>query len=168
MLQQIAEILVKSRVNRDTRSRKKKYVPWDKAQRLALIVSSDQVKNKSVLDKYIESTKKYVEVFVIETEIKEPSFADWHCLVKKDRSFLKLPKRTALAEYKGKQFDVLVNACPDTDLFATSLTSALSASLKCGRSDRYNDTDIIIKGGPNFDLIRFLNELTGYLKTIRD
>lgn len=168
MLKRIAEILLRSKIERENKARKKKYIPWDKAQKLALIISSDQIKNKSSIDRYIEGTKKYVEVFVIETESKAPSYADWNCMIKKDKSFLKLPTRGVLDAHKGKQFDVLINVCSESNLFATSLSSTLQASLKCGRNDRFGVSDLIIKREDNFDLIKFLDDLTGYLKVIKD
>lgn len=168
MLTNFAEILLKSKIERDNRQRHKKFLPWDKIERIALITNNQLAGNKSAVDKFIEQSGKYIEVFLVETENKEATYADWHCFVKKDRSLFKLPRKQKLEALAGKQFDLVINTCPDDNLFATSLSSALKASLKCGASSRFMDTDLIIKFSEPFNLPGYLGNVVKYLKMIRD
>jgi hypothetical protein len=167
MLKGIARILLRSKINRDNLTRKKKFLSWEKIEKIALIIDKNTHLNKSILDKFVEETKKYIQVFYIEIDSKGPTYHDWKCFSKKDRSFFHLPKKKLESELKHKQFDVIINTCNENNLFSASLCSSLSAYLKCGRDNDHNVSDLVIKKAETSDLIGYLNDVIKYLKMIK-
>src|SRR4051812_26298355 len=91
MLSFIARMAVRAKAEKGLKTRTRKFLPWEKIEKIALIICKDAYVNKSAIDKFIHDSKKYIEVFYIELRSKEPSFGDWQCFSKKDRSLLKLP-----------------------------------------------------------------------------
>ncbi|MCC6372246.1 MAG: hypothetical protein IT236_14675 [Bacteroidia bacterium] len=168
MLNNLAEILLKSKIEKDNAQRKRRFLNWDKIEKIALIVSKDEALNKSAIDTYIERTKKYVEVFHIELNSKEPSYGDWECFSKKDKSLLRLPKKNRIEKLKTKNFDLVINTSNTDELFSTSLSSSINAALKCGTSERFNDTDLIIVKKESGNLIKYLDDVVTYLKMIKN
>lgn len=167
MLRSIAQISLRSKIRRDNLARQKKFLPWDKIEKIALIIDKDNSLNKSALDKFVEETKKYIQVFYIEISSKQPTYHDWKCFSKKDTSLLHLPKKNLESQLKHKQFDVVINTCSEKNLFSASLCSSLSAYLKCSMSNDHNVSDLIIKKTEPFDVISYLNDVIKYLKMIR-
>jgi hypothetical protein len=167
MLQALGKIILKARINRNNRSRKKAFLPWDKIEKVALILSSSDQINKSAVDRFIDQSRKYTEVFYIEAGAAEPGYHDWHCLNKKDRSITGLPKKSTNDKLKSKHFDVIINTCADHGIFSDGLASALSATLKCGATNRFNDTDMIIHRNGIVKVEEYLDAVTRYLKMIR-
>lgn len=167
MFAALARIILKSRIEKETISRKKGFVAWDKIEKMAFIFEHDDKINKSLLDSFIETSGKYVEVFYVETNSKVNSFADWHCFTRKETTFLKLPKPTRLNEFKSKNFEVLINTCTSQNLFATALFSSLQATLKVGTSGKFGETDLIISRTENTDLLAYLKVVDSYLKMIK-
>lgn len=167
MLRSIAQISLRSKIKRDNLERQKKFLPWDKIEKIALIIDKDTALNKSALDKFVEDTKKYIQVFYVETSSKEPTYHDWNCFSKKDRSLLNLPKKDLETQLKQQRFDVVINTCSEDNLFSASLCSSLSAYLKCSRSEGHNVSDLIIKKSEPFNIIAYLNDVIKYLKMIR-
>jgi hypothetical protein len=166
MLRRISEIVLKSRIEKDNAIRSRKFMSWDNIDKIALIVHKEQVHNKSAIDSYIARTNKHVEVFYLEPHSKEPSYGDWECFTKKDKSLLGLPKKERLNALKSRHFDIVINTC-DADFFSTAISSALNAPLKCGSSGYYKDTDLIITKSEPFNLIKYLDDTVIYLKMIR-
>jgi hypothetical protein len=167
MLSSIAKILVKSQITRENTTRKKKFLPWDNIEKIALIINKDDSVNKSAIDKFVEGTRKYVEVFYIEIKSKDSSYNDWHCFSKKDRSLFNLPKKNIESGLRHKKFDVVINTCEGDNLFSTAICSSLSAPLKCTTSSKFNDGDMIIKKTEPFHLLNYLADTIKYLKMIR-
>lgn len=167
MFSSIAKIILRSRIREENSKRQKKFLPWDKIDKIALIVEKDASLNKSMIDRFIEETKKYVEVFYIETTSKHPSFADWNCFSKKDRSLWNLPKKNMDSELQNKKFDAVINTCPENNLFALAICSSLPAHLKCSENDGFNLADLIIKKTEPFNLRSYLEDTVKYLKMIR-
>ena len=167
MLRSIAEIILRSQIKKEKPNVKKQYMAWDDVQKIALIVNNSEDFNKSALDKFISDRKKNVEVFYTELTSKETSFSDWNCFVKKDQTLFNLPKKTSLNELRKKQFDLVINACHEKNLFATSVCAALPASFKIGHSDKFNDVNLIIQRTEPYNLILYLNDVLRYLKMIK-
>jgi hypothetical protein len=167
MLTPFAKIVVNSKIRKENLMRQKKFVPWENIERIALIIHQEDRVNKSAIDKFVNDTKKYVEVFYIETRSKQPTYGDWNCLSKKDVSFLNLPKKTLETQLKNKNFDVVINTCKDNDLFSASVCSSLQAFLKCAGSSHLSEADLIIRKTEPFDLIYYLHDIVKYLKMIR-
>jgi len=163
----IAKMILKSRINEENATRQKKFMPWDKIEKIALVIEKKDSLNKSSVDQFIENSKKYIEVFYIETSSKNRSYTDWHCFSRKDKSFLNLPGKKLESELKNKKFDVVINTCAETNLFAYALTSNLPAYLKCGGNSRFNLADLVIKKTEPFNLKNYLDETVKYLKMIR-
>jgi hypothetical protein len=167
MFGKIGEIVLKSKIEKDNAIRSRKFLSWDNIENIALIVSKEQDLNKSAIDKYIERTKKHIEVFHIELSSKEPSYGDWECFARKDKSLLQLPKKSRIDALRSKHFDLVINTCEENSFFSTAVSSSLNAALKCGSSNRFNDTDLIIKKTEPFNLIKYLDDIVVYLKMIR-
>lgn len=167
MLNKLAEITLRSQITKNNSSRQKQFLPWDKIQKIALIISKDTTINKSAIDKFINDSQKYVEVFFIELSSKEPSYGDWNCLTKKDKSLLSLPKNQTFEGLKDKKFDLVINAANQSILFASAITSALKAPLKCSQATNYNEAELIIEKTEPFNLINYLNDVVKYLKMIK-
>ena len=162
----LAKMAVNAKAEKE-KNHARKSVPWDKIEKIALIINKDTTVNKSAIDKFIEDTKKYIEVFYIELRSKEPSFGDWQCFSKKDSSFLNLPTKKVEESVKGRTYDVVINACEGKNLFSASLFTTLRGSLKCAGSARFKDADLIIEKRDPENLIAFLNDTVHYLKMIK-
>lgn len=163
----ITKIILKYRIKRENILRKKKFISWDKVEKIALILEKKDSINKSAIDKFVDTSKKYIEVFYVETKSKEATYADWQCFSRKDKSFWNLPKKSIYSELKGKKFDVVVTTCSDNNFFAIALASCLNATLKCSDSTRYDYTNLVIKKAESLNLIAYLEETIRYLKMIR-
>ena len=163
----IAKIILRAKIRQENERRDKKFLPWENINKIALILEKTDSLNKSAVDRFIEDTKKYIEVFYIEPGAKHPSYADWNCLTKKDRSFFRLPKKNIESELQAKKFDAVINTCPETNLFALSVCLSLQAYLKCGEDTMFNSADLIIKKTERFNLKNYLDETVKYLKMIR-
>ena len=166
MLGYIAEILLKSRIKKNEARRYKKFLPWDKIGKIGLIISGHYQVSKKAIDKFAEETQKFIEVFYVELNSHQASYADWQCYSKKDSSILKLPKKERLEELKNRNFDVVINAGNDHDLFSAALTSELKATLKCGSSARFNNVDLIVLKDEPFQLEKYLQNIVKYLKVL--
>lgn len=168
MLNKLAEITLKSQVAKDNSATQKQFLPWDKIQKVALVISKDQTINKSAIDKFISDSQKHVEVFFIELNSKEKSFGDWKCFTKKEKSLLNLPKKPILDELQSKKFDLVINASTNFNLFASAITSGIKAPVKCGQHNGFNEVQLIIQKTEPFNLINYLNDVVKYLKMIKD
>ena len=167
MLNYLAKITLQSKIARENLSRQKKFIGWDNIEKIALVLGQEDSINKSSIDKFIDETKKFVEVFYVEPNSKQASFGDWQCFYKKDKSFLSLPKKSVHDELKNKKFDVVINTSGERDFFSVAVTSSLKAYLKCGRNNMFNDLDLIIKKTEPFVLGNYLNDTVKYLKMIK-
>jgi hypothetical protein len=168
MLRSVAKLSLRSKIRTGELLRSKDFLPWEKIRKIALIISKRDNVNKSTVDKFIDSTGKYFEVFYIELDSRTPSFHDWHCFTRKDRSILSLPKKKLSEKLSTREFDVVINSCQEIELFSTSVASTLKAPLKCGSTGKYHDVDLIIKKKGINSLIDYLNEVIRYLKMIRE
>lgn len=167
MLNKLAEITLRSLITKNNLSRQKQFLPWDKIQKIALLISKDDTINKSVLDKFISDSQKHIEVFFVELSSKTPSYGDWNCFTKKDKGVLGLPKNATLDAIKGKKFDLVINAANHSILFASAITSTLQAPLKCAQATNFNEAELIIEKTIPFNLINYLNDVVKYLKMIK-
>lgn len=167
MLRVISKILLRSRALTRNKKREKKFLPWDNIKKIALIIEKDKQLNKSLIDKFIDSSKKHVEVFYMELNSKQMSYSDWRCFSRKDRSLLLLPSKKIEEELKGKKFDAIINTCAENNLFALSVFASVNATLKCSAGDLFNMSDLIIKKNDPFNLVDYLNDTVKYLKMIR-
>jgi hypothetical protein len=167
MLGAIARMSLGSKINKDNLNRKRHFLPWDQIQKIALVLHKNDQVNKSAMDKLVDGTKKFVEVFYVELDSKTPSYSDWRCFYKKDASLLGLPQQAVLSELQNKNFDLVINTSNDSELFATSLVSSLKAPFKCGCSKKFNDVDLIIKKTEPYNVMNYLDEVFRYVKMIR-
>jgi hypothetical protein len=163
----IAKIILNYNVSRENKQREKKFVPWEKVEKIALILNNKDNINKSAIDRLIDETKKYIEVFYIETNSKQPTFGDWKCFSKNDKTFLGLPKKNMLDDLKRKKYDVVINTCGEQNLFSTALCASLPGYLKCHSSDNLGYADLIIKKTEPYSLLLYLDTVIKYLKMIR-
>lgn len=168
MFRFITEILVRSKVKRENLTRKKAFLPWHQVEKIALLIEQDDSLVKSELDKFIADTQKYVEVFYIELKSKQPSYSDWQCYVRKDKSLFGLPKKGNDLAIKNKRFDLVINTCNVANLFAISLNSSLNAPFRCSSDISYNEADFIVKRLSNQKLLNYLNNILIYLKMVKN
>jgi hypothetical protein len=167
MLQALGKIILNARISRGNRGRKKGFMPWDNIEKVALILSSSDHINKSAVDRFVDKSRKYTEVFYIETDAGAPGYHDWHCLNKKDRAITGLPKKSINDKLKTKHFDVIINTCTDHGIFSAGIASAISATLKCSADDSFNVADMIIQRNSTGNVEEYLEVVMRYLKMIR-
>jgi hypothetical protein len=167
MLEAITKAILRSRITRENERRQKRFVSWDHIERIALILENNGALNKSHIDRFIDRTGKYIEVYYIDLQAKQAGYQDWHCFSKQDKSLLNLPARRVESELKGKTFDVIINTCSEQNLFALSVCSTLPAYLKCGEHSGFNLADLIIRRSGELSLETYLEETVKYLKMIR-
>lgn len=166
MFQWLADIRLKWRLRRLRAVKKEQPPAWDSIKSLALILADEPSFSKNSIDNFIEKTGKYVEVFFLQINQREPLYADWRCLTQKDQNASRLPKRPVLAEVKQKQFDLVINTCEE-NRYAVLLSASIPAGLHCSASTRYNESELVIKRTQNLDLPAYLEQVLGYLKMIR-
>jgi hypothetical protein len=136
---------------------------WNSVSRLAIILSDRSDVNKSGIDRFVEETGKYVEVFYVETGARKPSYADWNCLTRKHSTAMDTPRREVLAGMKGKRFDVVINAA--TDRFSAVLSGSINAALRCACTPKYREADLVITNTNG--LGDYLSQVLRYLRMIR-
>lgn len=166
-LKPITNILLKSQIQKDLTNGKKQFLNWEAIEKIAIIIDDTTPVNKSVIDKFCIDTKRYVEVYYVELNSKQCTFADWQCFTKKHTTIFNLPKQLYLNKLKSKAFNCVINTCHHQNLFAISLQSALQAPIKCGDNTNYNQTDLIILKSPSSTTISYLNDVIHYLKMIK-
>jgi hypothetical protein len=163
----ITKAILKSRITRENAQRQKKFIPWDRVDKIALILEKQENFNKNLIDTFIQDTKKYIEVYFIEPSSKEGSYKDWQCFSRKDKSLLNLPNKNTETELKNTGFDAVINTCDATNLFALAICSALPAYLKCSANNAFNLADLVIKKNESLSLRSYLDETVKYLKMIK-
>lgn len=167
MFQSLGKIILRSKIKNLSLPQKKNFLPWDNIEKIALIINEEESLNKSMIDKFIDDTKKHVEVFYLETRSKQKTYHDWHCFSKKERSLFYLPTKQAESELKTKQFDVVINACGEKNLFAFAVSSSLKTLLRCGYNNSYNLADLIVLNSGSDKIVNYLENTVKYLKMIK-
>lgn len=167
MTQEITKLILKSHVSRENRQRQRKFLSWEQVNKIALIIGQQDALNKNLIDSFIENTKKHIEVFYIETQSKQHSYNDWHCFSKEDKSLWNLPKKKIEPELRNKKFDIVINTCNETNLFALSVYALIPAYLKCSENNALDLTDLIIQKKESVQLTKYLDETVKYLKMIK-
>jgi hypothetical protein len=167
MLHWIAKTYLKNKIAGDRKVHKQHSMAWDKVERIALILDKNDKINKSEMDKLLDSTKKFIEVFYIELSSKTATYADWTSFLKTDKSLLGLPKSTVLDKLKSKKFDVVINAASDNHLYAAAIATHLPAPCKSSTGNYYNIGDLIIHKQTTDTTTSYLNQVVTYLKMIR-
>lgn len=167
MFGSLANYLTRSAVEKQNSKRQKQFLNWDKIEKIALILDNTEPINKSELDKFIDRTKKYIDVFFIELNSKQASFGNWICFTAKDKTFLKLPKSHVALTLKNRQYQLVINASEKYSLFGAGLISQINAPYSCGTQNLFGEVDLIIEKKENTFLIPYLNEVMKYLAMIR-
>jgi hypothetical protein len=60
MINKVTEIILKSQISKNNTSLKKKFLPWNEIQTIALVLSHNNTINKSAVDKFIKDRKSVV------------------------------------------------------------------------------------------------------------
>src|SRR5688572_5096430 len=107
LLRTIAKIILNSRIAFENKKRKSAFLPWERIEKIALIMSKKDNVNKSLIDSFISGTRKYVEVYYIELDSKTNTYHDWNCFNKKDKTLLGLPSKSVTQGLTGRKFDVV-------------------------------------------------------------
>lgn len=167
MIGLLADIQLRWRLRRFRNRRAAQPANWDAVQKIALVLNKTPGLNKNETDKFIDSTGKYVEVFFVETGSKTASFADWRCFTREHKNFLGLPLRTVMKDMATHQFDIVINACGETDHFAGLIAAAIPASLKCSANNNFSAADLSIISPGSSGPLGYLAEVLHYLRMIR-
>ena len=123
--------------------------------------------NKSEIDKLLESTKKYVEVFYVELNAKQASFGDWKCLINKNKTWLGLPSNQSTQVFQEKKFDLVINVSHEYKLFSANLISGINATFRCGNTNVFGELDLIVERKEGQNLNVYLKEVFRYLEMIK-
>lgn len=167
MFKSISSYLTRKAVHRSNSRRKKNYLNWDKINRIALVIEEGEKFSKNEIDQFVQSLKKYTEVFFVELRSKQASYGDWKCLTKKDKTFFGLPKPEIISSLKSKSFDLLICVNRTDSFFISCLASAINAPYKCGNIDLFGELDLIIERKPDQPLLSYLKEVQKYLEMIK-
>lgn len=163
----ITNILLKSIIQKETLHRKKQFLNWYKIEKVAIVLDNSIPLNKSVIDKFCADSKKFIEIYYIELSSKQPTYGDWQCFTRNQKTVFKLPKQTILENLKKREFDCVINTCSETNLFSIAVVSSMQSLLKCGNNNEYHQSDLIILKSHSFNLIDYLNDVIRYLKMIK-
>lgn len=167
MFRFIAEMIVRSKIEKENTGRKKQSLPWEKIEKIALIIGKNEKLNKSAIDKFIQDSKKFIEVFYVELNSKQATYGDWHCFSKKDASLLNLPKSKVAEDLRKKEFDLVINTASEDELFPVALCTALPAAYKCSSSAKYNNIVLVVERSGSNNLTDYLSDMVKYLKMIK-
>lgn len=166
MIRSISKYLTRSVIQAQNKTRKKQFLEWDQIKSIALIIDSSGI-NKSKLDEICTASGKYFEVFFIEIRSKNPSFSDWKCLLKKDKSLIGLPSKAVMDEFKKKKFDLCISLNKKGNLYTCYLTGIINAPFKCGLHDVDGELDLIVANEEGRSVEQDLAEVMRYLKMIK-
>ncbi len=168
MLGFIAKLRLKAALKRHYLSRLKAFKNWDHIDKIALILSNVDNINKSKLDQFVEQSKKHMEVYFIELNVKEASFNDWICFTKSSKNVLGLMRKNVAQIIDGKKYDLVIDTTTNNKLFSAHLSSSLVAPFKCGATNTYDQNDLIILRNNDQDLLTYLNEVIRYIRMIHN
>ncbi len=165
MLSKIAAYITRSKIAEKNKTRQKQFLNWNDVNTVALIIDDKETINKSELDKFVEGIKKHTEVFFVQLNAKQAGYGDWNCLIKKDKTFLNLPK--PLDQGETKKYDLVINVSHQYALYSANLVGQLNAPFKCGNADLFGELDLIIEKKDSLNLIAYLKEVMKYLEMIK-
>jgi len=165
MIRKLAELMLRYRISRRESARERKFMSWERIDRIALVVNSRDRVARHAIDSFISESRKFIEVFYVEVNRRAPTYADWQCFLKKHTSFFNLPGKTVAHELEKQRFDIVINTSSDTDLFSRSVAGLLSAPFKCSTTV-FREVDLVIERPDNYGLDAYLQEVVKYLKMI--
>jgi hypothetical protein len=165
MIRKLAELVLRYRISRRESARERKFMSWEKIDRIALVVNSRDRIARHTIDSFISESRKFIEVFYVEVNRRAPTYADWQCFLKKHRSLFNLPGKSVSHELEKQRFDVVINTSSDTDIFSRSIAGLLSAPLKCSTAG-FREVDLVIERPDHYGLDAYLHEVVRYLKMI--
>jgi hypothetical protein len=160
----ITQILLKALLKHPV-NLKTEFKGWQSLKNMAIVVDTAYPINKSELDKFCKELNVYVEVFYVELNAKIPSFADWQCFTKKQKTIFNLPKQNTITT--TTIFDCVINACDIQNYFATALCYQLKSNFVCGINSEYNKPQLVVLKTENSTLISYLTTVVNYLKMIK-
>lgn len=167
MFKSLANYFTKSAIEKLNSVRQKRFLNWDKIEKIALIIDNTQPINKNELDNFIDSTKKYVDVFLIELNAKQASYADWICFTSKDKTLLNLPKTHIELTLKNRNYNLAINVTDKYSLFAANLMSQINSPYTCGTGNLFGEVDLIIEKKETTSQVLYLNQVIKYLGMIK-
>lgn len=167
MFSAIARYLTRAFIDRQDATRKKQFLSWNKIEKIALILDNGDALNKSEIDKFTAGLSKYVDVYFLELNAKNPSFGDWIIYTKKDKTWLGLPKSHIDSSIKNRNYQLVICAAQKYPLFAANLVSKINAPYNCGLGNLFGETDLIVKRSASQGLMNYLEEVKKYLQMIR-
>ncbi|MBI2723189.1 MAG: hypothetical protein HYX39_13530 [Bacteroidetes bacterium] len=167
MLRIFSKYFAKTAVEKNSFNRQKQFLNWDKIEKIALILDNSAPINKNEIDKFIDQTNKYADVYFLELNLKKSTFGDWICFTKKDADFLNLPKSHVESSIKNKQYQLVINVTEKYSDFAAVITSQMHPSFSCGNNNLYGEADLVIENKNSLNIINYLKEVQKYLQMIK-
>ncbi len=166
MLKLFAGHTVKSMVRKNNQRSSRKFLNWNEVRSIALVIESSEQTSKQQMDQLLDEFNKHCEVFYLELRSTTPSYSDWHCLTKKDKNLIGLPKTKLLNGFKSKKYDLIINTAADAILYSAALCSSLQSTCTCSSTAEFGHSDLIIRRLKEQNLITYLKEVLRYLKLI--
>ncbi|MCE3229510.1 MAG: hypothetical protein K0S32_4061 [Bacteroidetes bacterium] len=166
MFGSLADYFTRSRIEKENPKRQKQFLSWEKIDKIVLVIDNASSLSKHELDKFIDSTKKNIEVLFLEPKSKQASYGDWKCLTKKEKSFLGLPTEQVFSDLRNKKYNLVINTAFGHSLYAANLISAIPADFKCGANNLYGELDLIIEKKDQ-NIVSYLKDVIKYLQMIR-
>lgn len=166
MLKSVAGHTVRSLVRKKTAQTHKKFLNWEEIKSMALVIEDTEMPSKHLVDQYLDELKKHCEVYYLELKTKQASYNDWHCLTKKDKNLIGLPKKKLLHGFKTKKYDLIINTAEQAIFYSAALSACFQSTFTCSSTEEFGHGDLIIKRADKQDLISYLREVQRYLKMI--
>lgn len=167
MLGILSKYFTKTIIEKNNFNRQKQFLNWDKLEKIALILDDSLPINKNEIDKFIDHTKKYVDIYFLELNSKKSTFGDWICFTKKDADFFKLPKSHVESSIKNRQYQLVINVTAKYSNFAAIITSQMRPLFSCGNNNLFGEVDVIIENKTTNSVTEFLKETQKYLQMIK-
>lgn len=150
-----------------TNNKGQRFINWDQVKRLALVVSAPMKGAKSELDKWIVGTDKQIDVYYIETGVKQASYSDWQCLTKVSATWLGMPNAACLQSLSSRKYDVLICLSPQINYFEQRIALQIEAGLKVWCRNDIPFYALCIDRAQNSE-VAYLEHCVKYLKMIRN
>lgn len=167
MFQSISKWILKRLLQGQKAKTEQVFLSWDKVNRMAIIISQNEQINRSAIDQWLSETKKFVEVFYVETKSKSATYADWHCFTKKDCNLFNLPNKRALTRIVDHSFDLVINTANEKDFFSAALLAQIKAPFKCAASSENQSANLIVQRKNIGNLLGNLQDTRRYLEMIK-
>ena len=163
----LSRYLISSRVRKENVNVKRQFMGWPAISRLALVIDQKQI-NKSQIDNFVQNSGKYIDVYLVETSAKVPSFNDWKSLTRKERTLIGVPNENAYNLVSKDAYDAIIVLTETDPDYCAAIVSSMKASFKCGNRNSYGEVDLIVECKSESSVTDKLSIIRKYLEMIRN